>query len=79
MPNPAIGSGASPRLAPLPPISPLPPVKLALLSGVTVWSGTGVPSASLGATGHFYLRKDGGGAGATHLYFNNAGSWIGIA
>ena len=29
--------------------------------------------------GLYYFRLDGGGAGATHLYFNNAGTWIGIA
>jgi hypothetical protein len=41
-----------------------------------LWSGTGVPNASLGVAGDYYLRVD-GGAG-THLYFNAAGTWTGI-
>jgi hypothetical protein len=43
----------------------------------SVTSGTGVPGAA--TPGLFYVRKDGGGAGATHIYFNNAGTWLGIA
>jgi hypothetical protein len=41
--------------------------------------GTGVPAAGTGVNGDFWFRYDGGGAGATHLYFKNAGAWIGIA
>lgn len=49
------------------------------VGGVSLLGGTGVPAAGLGANGNFYFRVDGGGAGATHIYFKNAGAWIGIA
>jgi hypothetical protein len=49
------------------------------VGGVTLLGGTGVPAAGLGANGNFYFRVDGGGAGTTHIYFKNAGAWIGIA
>ena len=42
-------------------------------------SGVGAPVAGQGNPGDVYFRKDGGGAGATHMYFNNAGTWIGVA
>lgn len=45
---------------------------------VVLWTGTGVPSNAAGSTGDFYLREDGGGAGATHVYFKNGASWIGV-
>src|SRR5215475_2885224 len=48
-------------------------------SGPSLLGGTGVPAAGLGANGDYYHRLDGGGAGATHLYFKNAGAWLGIA
>ena len=52
-----------------------------------VYSGTGVPSAATipgqGQIGDVYYRVDGGGAGATHLYYCTVagapGTWIGIA
>ena len=47
--------------------------------GAHLLSGYGVPPAALGVSGDAYWRVDGGGAGATHLYFNNAGTWLGIA
>lgn len=48
-------------------------------SGSVLRSGTGVPASALGSSGDFFFRLDGGGAGATHLYFNDAGTWIGLA
>jgi len=48
-----------------------------------VYSGVGAPTASFPdpnpRQGALYLRKDGGGAGATHIYYFNAGAWLGIA
>jgi len=41
------------------------------------WRGTGVPSASLGANGDTYFRRDGGAL--SHLYFKAGGVWTGIA
>lgn len=52
---------------------------LQIQQGARLLSGIGVPSVSSGVPGDAYLRVDGGGAGATHLYFNHNGSWIGIA
>jgi hypothetical protein len=46
---------------------------------VNMLSGKGVPAATLGGNGYFYFRSDGGGAGATHIYFKTLGSWIGLA
>lgn len=42
-----------------------------------LFMGTGVPSG--GSAGDWFMRTDGGGAGATHLYFNNAGTWLAVA
>jgi len=50
-----------------------------IVGNVTLRGGTGVPAAGLGVNGDFYFRQDGGGAGATHVYFKNAGAWLGIA
>jgi hypothetical protein len=46
---------------------------------LNVLSGRGVPAVTLGGNGYFYFRTDGGGAGATHIYFKNAGAWVGLA
>ena len=47
--------------------------------GAHLLSGVGAPVAGQGVPGDAYLRVDGGGAGATHLYFNHNGTWIGVA
>jgi hypothetical protein len=52
-----------------------------------VFSGTGVPATTnipgRARIGDYYFRVDGGGAGATHLYYCTVagapGTWIGIA
>lgn len=49
------------------------------VSGVHIFGVTGVPGAGLGVNGDYALRFDGGGAGATHVYFKNAGTWLGVA
>ena len=46
-------------------------------TGGRLFAGTGVPSG--GSAGDWFLRTDGGGAGTTHLYFNNAGTWLAVA
>ena len=47
---------------------------------VKVLSGKGVPAATLGGVGYLYLRNDGGGAGATHIYYKSGvATWIGLA
>lgn len=51
----------------------------AFQSGTSLIAGAGVPAAGLGTNGQFYFRSDGGGAGATHLYFKTGGAWIAIA
>lgn len=45
----------------------------------SVSSNSGIPNNSNGLDGDYYFRDDGGGAGATHLYYKNAGVWVGIA
>jgi hypothetical protein len=51
----------------------------AIIGNVAILGGSGAPTGAIGSAGDFYFRLNGGGAGLTHLYFNNAGSWIGIA
>lgn len=51
----------------------------AFQSGTSLIAGVGVPGAGLGSNGQFYFRSDGGGAGATHLYFKTGGAWIALA
>ena len=46
------------------------------LGNITLRSGVGAPSDSMGANGDFYFRSN-GGAG-TYIYFKAAGSWSGI-
>jgi hypothetical protein len=47
---------------------------------IKILSGKGVPAATLGGIGYLYLRNDGGGAGATHIYFKSGvATWIGLA
>ena len=58
---------------------PIAPTWIQLFNGARIYSGSGVPPATLGKTGDLFARKDGGGAGLTHIYFNNGGAWIGIA
>ena len=56
-------------------------------SAPNVFSGVGVPAVAniLGQAriGDYYFRVDGGGAGATHLYYCTVagapGTWIGLA
>lgn len=59
-------------------VLPRKPFQLAH-AGCRLWAGTGAPPSTLGSSSDFYFRLDGGGAGATHLYVNNAGTWLGIA
>lgn len=76
MTGPRVGSDQLPRIpgpAPLPAFFQLPGV------GSRVYNINGVPPVTLGINGDYAFRKDGGGAGATHLYFKNAGAWLGIA
>ena len=52
---------------------------LQIQRGGHLLSGIGVPNNAIGVNGDAYLRINGGGAGATHLYYKNAGAWEGIA
>lgn len=52
----------------------------------SIWSGKGLPTqtnAPSPTVGSLYFRVDGGGAGATHVYYctvgGNPATWIGIA
>ena len=45
-------------------------------AGGSLWSGSGVPSAGLGANGDFYLRTDTPATLAQRIYIKSAGSWI---
>jgi hypothetical protein len=47
------------------------------LGSVSLYSGVGVPPASLANNGDFYFRKD-GGAG-TAIYQKRAGAWVAVA
>ena len=42
----------------------------------TIYSGSGVPSAGLGANGDFYVRTDTPATLAQRIYIRSAGSWI---
>lgn len=44
---------------------------------IKLWSGQGVPSATLGGNGDYFFRSD-GTAGA-HAYFKTGGAWGAIA
>jgi hypothetical protein len=48
-----------------------------------LYTGKGAPTATNPVPnpkpGSLYWRVDGGGAGFTHLYYFNAGAWLGIA
>jgi hypothetical protein len=57
----------------------LPRAPIQLQRGSHLLSGRGVPNNTLGFNGDLYVRADPTGAGATHLYYRNAGAWIGIA
>lgn len=48
------------------------------IGSIRVHSGAGVPSASLGANGDFYLRSDGAVGASTTIYFKAAGAWSGL-
>lgn len=48
------------------------------LGSIRLHSGTGVPSASLGANGDIYFRNDGAAGANTTIYFKAAGAWTGL-
>lgn len=77
MTGPATQPPGAPKVGAATPLAILSFTQLA--SGARIYSGNGVPPATLGKTGDLFARKDGGGAGLTHIYFNNGGAWIGIA
>lgn len=47
--------------------------------GGSIYGGAGVPGAGTGTNGDYYFRNDGGGPGATHIYYKNAGAWFSVA
>jgi hypothetical protein len=44
----------------------------------TIWSGSGVPSNSLGANGDLYVRSDTPGTANQRIYVRSAGAYVGI-
>jgi len=44
------------------------------VGGVNLFTGVGVPAASLGNNGDFYFRTDGGAA--TCIYQKRTGAWV---
>jgi len=51
---------------------------LQIAGASTIYSGTGVPSNSIGANGDFYFRTDTPGSANQRLYVKSAGAWVGI-
>lgn len=52
--------------------------QLQVQSAATLYSGSGIPSNSIGFDGDFYLRIDTPGTANQRLYVKSAGAWIGI-
>ena len=48
------------------------------ISTFRIYGGQGVPSASLGADGDFYLRSDGAAGANTTIYHRETGAWVGL-
>ena len=44
----------------------------------SIFTGTGVPAAGLGANGDWYIRQDTPGTANQRLYVKSAGAWTGI-
>lgn len=47
-----------------------------IAGGVTLFSGSGVPSAGLGQNGDVYFRSDTPGTLAQRQYIKSAGAWV---
>jgi hypothetical protein len=68
---------------------PTPPVTVAAAQGArltngsfvgpTVWGGSGVPAAALGANGDIYHRNDTPGTSGQRQYVKSAGSWTALS
>lgn len=48
------------------------------IAAFNIRGGQGVPSATLGANGDFYLRSDGAAGANTTIYHKEGGIWIGL-
>jgi hypothetical protein len=48
------------------------------LANFRIYGGAGVPAATLGANGDFYLRSDGAAGANTTVYHKEAGTWTGL-
>ncbi len=45
---------------------------------MTMYFGSGPPSASIGQDGDYYLRSDTPGVANQRIYVHSGGSWVGI-